>query len=203
MSIKKDSSFDPDVTLAGVGATVRNARRAKSLSQIDLASKTGLTQKTISSLENGLGTEFRTVLRVMEELGLKISIGTLGSGETIYSSEDGKLKVAKLQCAPNKEKVLSALCRVEQRLKNAGVSSLAVFGSTARDQAGPTSDVDVMAELSIKPDIFNLGKIQDILEEVIPFKVDFVLKKSLRDEIRLRAEKDAIYVIGKATGEIK
>ena len=101
----------------------------------------------------------------------------------------------KHQYGPDKNEMLSSLNRVKEQLKNAGVSSLALFGPTARDEAGPKSDVDVMVELSVDPDIFNIGKIQDILEEAIPFKVDLVLKDSLQAEIRSQVEKDAVYVI--------
>jgi predicted nucleotidyltransferase len=47
-----------------------------------------------------------------------------------------------------RDNVIAALRAHEAELKAAGVMSLAVFGSVARGESGPSSDVDVVVRLS-------------------------------------------------------
>jgi predicted nucleotidyltransferase/DNA-binding XRE family transcriptional regulator len=164
---------------AFLGNLVRDARKRRALSQTALAQKARLNQKTISAIENGAeGTEIGTVLRVFEELGLRIGV-----------------EPANKASGPKKQDVLRSLRKVKAQLKAAGVASLALFGSTARGDAGPESDVDIMVDLSIAPSIANIAKVQDLLDEAIGHKVDFTLRDSLRGEVLAQAEREAIYVI--------
>ena len=58
-----------------IGAAVRRRRRILSLRQGDVGSRTNLRQATISALENGEpGTQLRTLISVMAELGLEMVI---------------------------------------------------------------------------------------------------------------------------------
>ena len=198
MAVKNLAPVEPNITLAAIGALVRDARKLKNLSQGELADRVRLNQKTISALENGAeGTEVRTILRVLGALGLKLDIGILGSEDPIYSSEDGKMKraVKSYFVGPDKEEILGSLRRVSDRLKEAGVTSLVLFGSTARGEAGPKSDIDIGYEVGGAPDLFTIGKIEDILQELFSHKVDLVRLKNLRGDVRSSAEKDMIHVI--------
>ncbi len=47
----------------------------------------------------------------------------------------------------DRDTVIARLRAHEQELKSAGVLSLRLFGSVARDEVGPDSDVDLMAPL--------------------------------------------------------
>ena len=47
--------------------------------------------------------------------------------------------------AMNRDEILATLRAHEPELKSAGIVRLAVFGSVARDQAGPGSDIDLLA----------------------------------------------------------
>ncbi len=65
-----------------------------------------------------------------------------------------------------------------------GVRSLSVFGSVARDQAGPTSDVDFLVEFQTPVSFFELFDLQDLLESLLGCKVDLVTRGGLRPELR-------------------
>lgn len=57
------------------GAAVRDARRAQSLSQTELAERAGVSRSWLAKLESGhRGAEFEQILRVMSALGLTLSI---------------------------------------------------------------------------------------------------------------------------------
>ena len=58
-----------------IGSILRNHRRAKSLTQIDLASQAGVRQATISELEGGApGTKLRTLFDILAALDLELEI---------------------------------------------------------------------------------------------------------------------------------
>lgn len=65
-----------------------------------------------------------------------------------------------------------------------GVRSLSIFGSVARDQAGPGSDVDLLVEFDRPVGYFHVFDVQDRLEAVLGCKVDLVTRGGLRPEIR-------------------
>ena len=65
-----------------------------------------------------------------------------------------------------------------------GVRTLSVFGSVARDQAGPGSDVDFLVEFQAPVSFFELFDLQDRLESLLGCKVDLVTRGGLRPELR-------------------
>jgi hypothetical protein len=69
-----------------------------------------------------------------------------------------------------------------------GVESLALFGSVARDEAGPDSDVDVLVEFGRPITLFDLVAVQQHLERCLGVcRVDLVPRDSVypafRDDI--------------------
>lgn len=58
-----------------LGKRIREERRARSLSQFQLAVLAGVTPNTIGNLERGRtpGTSLEVVVRVLEALGMKLS----------------------------------------------------------------------------------------------------------------------------------
>ena len=75
-----------------------------------------------------------------------------------------------------------------------GVTSIAIFGSTARDQARPDSDVDTLIEIERSASLFTLSKVNFYLEDILGAKVDLVTPGGLRSPIRERIYQDLIYV---------
>lgn len=72
-----------------------------------------------------------------------------------------------------------------------GFTRLAVFGSVARGQAGPESDIDLIVRAPKGTSSFGLVKFQRLLQDVLGHKVDLVeyggLKLGLDDDIRREA----------------
>lgn len=86
-----------------------------------------------------------------------------------------------------RDEALTILSSHRQELKARRVRSLAIFGSTARDEARPDSDVDVLVELERPVGLFGFIELRQYLEELLGRRVDLVtpdaLKRQLRDEI--------------------
>lgn len=76
---------------------------------------------------------------------------------------------------------------MEELRTSFGVGSLSLFGSVARDEAGPESDVDLLVEFDRAVGLFDFIRLRDRLAEVLNRRVDLVtpdaLKRQLRDRI--------------------
>lgn len=75
-----------------------------------------------------------------------------------------------------------------------GVKRLALFGSTARDEAGADSDVDVLVEFVGGETYRNYFDLQFFLEDNLHCKIDLVCADAVRPQIMPHIEKDALYV---------
>ncbi|WP_354636161.1 nucleotidyltransferase family protein [Planktothricoides raciborskii] len=93
-----------------------------------------------------------------------------------------------------REEVLRILGQNQQVLKDFGVKSLAIFGSVARDEATPDSDVDILVEFD-RPVTFDLYMdVKFYLEDNLGTRVDLVSNLMLKPLIRSTVEQEAIYV---------
>lgn len=82
----------------------------------------------------------------------------------------------------------------EELAQRFGVRRLALFGSTARDEAGPDSDVDVLAAFD-HAGMYEYGGALEYLQKLMAPRVDLIVESELRAEFRPYVEADAIYVM--------
>jgi predicted nucleotidyltransferase len=75
-----------------------------------------------------------------------------------------------------------------------GVTRLALFGSTARDEAGPHSDVDILVSFDGPAISHRCFGVQFYLEDLLGCAVDLVTEKALRPELCPYVERERIYV---------
>ncbi|MEM7535143.1 MAG: nucleotidyltransferase family protein [Chloroflexota bacterium] len=75
-----------------------------------------------------------------------------------------------------------------------GVVSLAIFGSTARNEATPESDIDLLVEFNRPTGLFGLIDLQFYLEELLGTGVDVGTMDGLKPRTRERILKDLVYV---------
>jgi uncharacterized protein len=93
------------------------------------------------------------------------------------------------------DEVLSFLSSHRQELEERfGISSLALFGSVARDEAGPGSDVDVLVEFHETPGLTQYMSLKFWLEDSLGRRVDLVMDKALKHWARPLVEAEAIRV---------
>lgn len=94
-----------------------------------------------------------------------------------------------------KLQALNLLARHKQALQQGfGVTRLALFGSTARDTATETSDIDVLVAFDGPATSKRYFGVQFYLEDLLGHPVDLVTEKALRPELRPYIEKEAINV---------
>jgi predicted nucleotidyltransferase len=72
-----------------------------------------------------------------------------------------------------------------------GAHNVRVFGSVARGEARPDSDVDLLVELESGRSLLDLGGLLMDLQTLLGRDVDVVTDKGLRDRIRTRVLQEA------------
>lgn len=75
-----------------------------------------------------------------------------------------------------------------------GVKSLDLFGSVARNQATPASDIDFLVEFSKPVGLFQLLDVQYFLEDLLKRSIDLGTANSLKEHLRKPVLEDAIRV---------
>jgi uncharacterized protein len=95
----------------------------------------------------------------------------------------------------NRESVLAVLRAHREELAAAGVEHAGVFGSVARGEAGPDSDIDVPVEFTAGrvPDVFAHVGLKDRISTRFPGRVDVVNARGLRPSVRARVMRDLVH----------
>ena len=95
----------------------------------------------------------------------------------------------------NKEQAL-ALLRTHKAIlvQRFGVVDMALFGSTARDEATAGSDMDILIRFDGPATSKRYFGVQFYLEDLTGLAVDLVTDKALRPELRPYVEREAIRV---------
>lgn len=96
------------------------------------------------------------------------------------------------------DEVMAALGEMEPHLRTQGLAALYLFGSTARREDGPNSDVDLAFEITqAARECFSLldqASIRRSLEERLGVSVDLVFMDGLRDSVLKRVWTDGCRV---------
>ncbi|MHB8763139.1 MAG: nucleotidyltransferase family protein [Deferrisomatales bacterium] len=92
------------------------------------------------------------------------------------------------------EQIRAALAGRREALDRLGVLSLEVFGSVARGDAGPGSDVDLLVSFTGPATFDRYMDLRFLLEEAMGCRVDLLTRRSLRPELAPRVERDAVRV---------
>ena len=94
----------------------------------------------------------------------------------------------------NKEQVIAKLREHEPELKAAGIVRLAVFGSVARGDNSPQSDVDLLADFDKTKHytLLTMGRIESRLADLLGTRVDLSSPEWLKESIRNQVLREAV-----------
>ncbi len=93
-----------------------------------------------------------------------------------------------------RDEVLSLVVAHREELERLGVKTLNLFGSVARDEARPDSDIDFLVEFDVSKGYFQLLRVQHYLEDLLGQPIDLGTEKALREHLRETVLRDAIRV---------
>ncbi len=94
----------------------------------------------------------------------------------------------------NRDAVITALRAHEAELKAAGVVRLSLFGSTARDEARPDSDIDLLAAFDeARPlSLLDVIRIENQLADLLGQPVDLIEEGTLKPRVRQNVAREAV-----------
>ena len=95
----------------------------------------------------------------------------------------------------NKREILKALSAHQAKIKSFGVKRLSLFGSSARGDQTPQSDLDFIAEFE-KKSFDSYMDLKFFLEDLLDRPVDLVLADGIKARLRGAILREAIHVPG-------
>jgi predicted nucleotidyltransferase len=94
-----------------------------------------------------------------------------------------------------RDDVIEVLRAHEAPLRRQGVQRAALFGSTARGETKPGSDIDIMVEIDplAHIDLYGYVGITQYIADLFNVPVDVADRTMLLESVRRTAERDAVY----------
>ena len=94
-----------------------------------------------------------------------------------------------------KKELEKKLAAHRREFREMGVVSLAVFGSVARNESTPQSDIDLLVEFDRDVGLFHLFEIQHRLEEIIEVpQIDLIQKGAIHPALRQKILSEEVNV---------
>ena len=155
-------------------ATLRAERARAGLTQAELARRAGISRATLVNFEKGRGRPLRASLQALHS--------------ALSDRPQHKSRLAH---------VLRTLQKSRAELEARGVRHLAVFGSVARMEDRPDSDLDVVVDIDpARPvDIVGLAGIGGLVESLVGMPTDIVRRRpDMKPELAGHLAEDEIHV---------
>jgi hypothetical protein len=94
----------------------------------------------------------------------------------------------------NRDEVIDKLRAHEAELKAAGIVRLRVFGSVARGDNSPASDVDLLADFDMtkRYTLLTMGRLESHLADLLGTRVDLSSPEWLRESVKEQVLREAV-----------
>ena len=172
-----------DSTSISTGALLREARTRSNLSQSDVARRANVAQSVVSAYEScHREPAFSTLVRLLAATGHRLDIELT----PIEASRPG------LPDTPMGRRLRQQRKRVLAVAKRNKASNVRVFGSVARGEDTPDSDVDILVDLAPGVGLVALSRLTREISQILGVPVDVVPADSLRPRVRVETDREAI-----------
>lgn len=161
------------------GTVLRHARSQAGLTQRELARRAGVSQSVIAAYESGAREpSLATLAALVDASGVTLTLSLDAAGDSTRLRATGPIG----RRLRRRRAAVVALARKHD------VTDVRVFGSVARGDEGPDSDLDLLVHLPAGAGLFALGRFREDLEQLLHVPVDVVpddgIKPRLRETIR-------------------
>jgi uncharacterized protein len=112
----------------------------------------------------------------------------------VIPSEYARLFTCCIIKAMTRRTVISRIRKHRAELAGLGVKSLSIFGSVARGEDRPGSDVDILVEFKVRATFDRYMDTKFYLEELLDRKVDLVTPKAIKPRMKPYIMQDLIHV---------
>lgn len=170
------------MTVELAGNVLREARASAGLSQAAVAERAGVTQSVISVYESG---------RRQPSVPTLAALVAATGHELDLSYRKPKQGLARLT-GPAGRRLRRRKAAMLRIAAGHGVRVLGVFGSVARGEDRPDSDVDLLVQLPDGMGMLALGRVRAELEELLGCAVDLVPEADLKPKVRPVVEADLV-----------
>lgn len=173
--------------MTSVATTLRRIRTESNISQADLAARAGTSQPALARYETGVALPtLPTLERLLSACGRELQIEAPRSTEKSAraTSMRGHLGPRAAKLRHHRRALLDAA-------QKRGLSKVRVFGSLARGEDGPESDIDFLVDLKAGRTLIDLAGFRHEATEILDIPVDIatvdMLKERIRDEVLAEA----------------
>jgi hypothetical protein len=159
-------------------ARIVDAARARGLSRRALAERAGVRPETLSRIASRGTCDFATLERLAAAAGLRVGVSADAPGGG--SGRDAVL---------GKQALIRTLANAH------GARSVELFGSAARGDDRPGSDLDFVVELEPGRSLLDLISFAEDLQEVFGRKVEVVTRAGMKPRVRAAAQREAVRIV--------
>ena len=165
------------------GAVLRRARSQAGLTQRELAQRAGVSQSFVAAYESGTREpSLATLAALVEATGISLELDLGPALPAAAAPASGRIGH---RLRRRRASVLALAARY-------GISDVRVFGSVARGEEGPTSDLDLLVHLPDGAGLFLLGRFKEDLEALLNIEVDVVPDDGVKPRLRANIDKDLV-----------
>jgi uncharacterized protein len=167
-----------NVTMIETAAsTIRGARRRARLTQVQLADRAHIAQSVVSAYESARREpSLETLRKLVSAAGFELDVALVPSPPTSSRSQSVE---------GNRSRLLRSLHAL-------GATHVRLFGSVARGDDGPQSDIDLLVDIAPDIGLFALGRMRSEAERILGCSVDIVPANSLKPDVAERVLAEAI-----------
>jgi hypothetical protein len=162
-------------TLARIAATAK----FQGLNRRALAQRAGVRPETVSRIGSRGTCDFATLERLAAAVGLRLGL----HDEMAPGAGTGR------------DEVLRRQALIRTLAKAHGARSVELFGSAARGEDLPGSDLDFMVELEAGRSLLDLIGFAEDLQEALGRKVEAVTAAGMKRRVLAEARRDAVRIV--------
>jgi hypothetical protein len=95
----------------------------------------------------------------------------------------------------NRAQIIQRLSEHKGELDAFGVRSLSLFGSVARGEERPGSDIDILVEFERVGGLFEFVRLKNYLEKTLGQSVDLVTPDALKPQLREKILRESVHAV--------